>query len=146
MSYTILASKDQLNTKIIINYTIILLLFLPRFSLALYHRFLCHSMYADSRLFLEIWNFEIFSSLERKVNIELNSSLFTVKKAVMGISYFWAFIVAKRKKKIGKSMQELRIVIFYTEIFTGNVVLLCFFTSETSEKIHKSTFEGKISV
>ena len=38
------------------------------------------------------------------------------------------------------------IVIFYIEILTGKVVLWCFFTSETSEKIHKSTFEGKISV
>ena len=38
------------------------------------------------------------------------------------------------------------IVIFYTEILTGKVVLWCFFTSETSEKIHNSTFLVKISV
>ena len=38
------------------------------------------------------------------------------------------------------------IVIFYTEIFTGKVVLWCFFSSETSEKIHNSTFPVKISV
>ena len=38
------------------------------------------------------------------------------------------------------------IVIFYTEIFTGNVVLRCFFSSETSEKIHNSTFQVKILV
>ena len=46
----------------------------------------------------------------------------------------------EREVKVGE------IVIFYTEILTGKVVLWCFFTSETSEKIHKSTFEGKISV
>ena len=35
----------------------------------------------------------------------------------------------------------LEIVIFYyTEILTGKVVLWCFFTSATSEKIHNSTF------
>ena len=38
------------------------------------------------------------------------------------------------------------IVIFYTEISTGKVVLWCFFTSETSAKIHNSTFRVKISV
>ena len=38
------------------------------------------------------------------------------------------------------------IVIFYTEILTGKVVLWCFFLSETSEKIHNSTFQVKISV
>ena len=37
-------------------------------------------------------------------------------------------------------------VIFYTEILIGKVVLWCFFTSETSEKIHNSTFQVKISV
>ena len=39
-----------------------------------------------------------------------------------------------------------KIVIFYTEILTGKVVLWCFFTSETSEKIHNSTFLVTISV
>ena len=38
------------------------------------------------------------------------------------------------------------IVIFYTEILTRKVVLWCFFSSETSEKIHNSTFQVKISV
>ena len=38
------------------------------------------------------------------------------------------------------------IVIFYTEILTGEVVLWRFFSSETSEKIHNSTFQVKISV
>ena len=38
------------------------------------------------------------------------------------------------------------IVIFYTEILTGKFVLWCFFSSETSEKIHNSTFPVKISV
>ena len=38
------------------------------------------------------------------------------------------------------------IVIFYNEILTGKVVLWCFFSSETHEKIHKSTFQVKISV
>ena len=53
------------------------------------------------------------------------------------------------KRKIIKLVifkKYLKIVIFYTEILTGKVVLWCFFTSEMSEKIHKSTFEGKISV
>ena len=35
------------------------------------------------------------------------------------------------------------IVIFYTEILTGKVVLWCFFSSETSVKIHNSTFQVK---
>ena len=39
-----------------------------------------------------------------------------------------------------------KIVIFYTEILTGKVVLWCFFSSETNEKIHNSTFQVKISV
>ena len=34
----------------------------------------------------------------------------------------------------------VKIVIFYTEILTGKVVLWCFFLSGTSEKIHNSTF------
>ena len=38
------------------------------------------------------------------------------------------------------------IVIFYTEILAGKVILWCFFSSETSEKIHNSTFQVKISV
>ena len=37
------------------------------------------------------------------------------------------------------------IVIFYTEILSGKVILWCFFSSETSEKIHNSTFHVKIS-
>ena len=37
-------------------------------------------------------------------------------------------------------------VIFYTEILTRKVVLWCFFMGETSEKIHNSTFQVKISV
>ena len=44
---------------------------------------------------------------------------------------------------LSKVSNPIEIVISYTEILTGKVVLLCFFTSE---KIHKSTFEGKISV
>ena len=40
----------------------------------------------------------------------------------------------------------VKIVIFYTEILNGKVVLWCFFTSETSEKIHNSTFLVNISV
>ena len=43
-------------------------------------------------------------------------------------------------------MGTIKIVIFYTEILTGKVVLWCFFSSETSEKIHNSTFQVKISV
>ena len=39
-----------------------------------------------------------------------------------------------------------KIVIFYTEILTGKVVLWCFFMSETSEKIQNSTFLVMISV
>ena len=42
--------------------------------------------------------------------------------------------------------QVKKIVIFYTKILTGKVVLWCFFSSETSEKIHNSTFQVKISV
>ena len=43
-------------------------------------------------------------------------------------------------------LREKRIVIFYTEILTEKVALWCFFSSETSEKIHNSTFQVKISV
>ena len=39
-----------------------------------------------------------------------------------------------------------RIVIFYTDILTKKVVLWSFFTDETSEKSHNSTFRVKISV
>ena len=49
------------------------------------------------------------------------------------------------KKKFWTTAQG-EIVIFYTEILTGKVVLWCFFSSETSEKIHNSTFQVKISV
>ena len=38
------------------------------------------------------------------------------------------------------------IVIFYTETLTGKVILWSFFSSETSEKIHNSTFQVKFSV
>ena len=48
----------------------------------------------------------------------------------------------KMTKKFGK----IERVIFYTEILTGKAVLWCFFSSETSEKIHNSTFQVKISV
>ena len=46
---------------------------------------------------------------------------------------------------------EAKIVIFYTEILTRKVVLWCSFMSETkgfetSEKVHNSTFQVKISV
>ena len=50
------------------------------------------------------------------------------------------------QKYYGFSKFEIEIVIFYTEILTGKVVLGCFFTSEMSEKIHNSTFLVKISV
>ena len=39
-----------------------------------------------------------------------------------------------------------KIIIFYTEILTGKVVMWCFFMSKTSEKIHNSTFLVEISV
>ena len=41
---------------------------------------------------------------------------------------------------------HLKITIFYTEILTRKVVLWSFFTSETSEKIHKSTYQVEHSV
>ena len=44
------------------------------------------------------------------------------------------------------SLYRQGIVIFYTEILTGKFVLWCFFMSGTSEKIHNSTFQVKISV
>ena len=43
-------------------------------------------------------------------------------------------------------LHRVEIVIFYTEILTRKVVLWYFFMSETSEKIHNSTFRVKISV
>ena len=48
--------------------------------------------------------------------------------------------------KWAASVWDQTIVIFYTEILTGKVVLWCFFSSEMSEKIHNSTFQVKISV
>ena len=39
-----------------------------------------------------------------------------------------------------------KLVIFYTEILMRKVVLWSFFMSETSEKVHNSTFQVKISV
>ena len=47
---------------------------------------------------------------------------------------------------LANMVQPTTIVIFYTEILTGKVVLWCFFSSETSEKMHNSTFQVKISV
>ena len=41
------------------------------------------------------------------------------------------------------SLSKLDIVIFYTEILSGKVVLWCFYSSE---KIHNSNFQVKISV
>ena len=38
----------------------------------------------------------------------------------------------------------LEIVILYTKILPGKVVLWCFFSSKMSEKIHNSTFHVKI--
>ena len=51
-----------------------------------------------------------------------------------------------REISIKYNLSSTKIAIFYTEILTGKVVLWCFFLSETSEKIHNSTFEVKISV
>ena len=42
--------------------------------------------------------------------------------------------------------KKSEIVISYTEILTGKFVLWSFFSSETSEKLHNSTFQVKISV
>ena len=53
---------------------------------------------------------------------------------------------SKFPRKLRNTVQNYTIVIFYTEILTGKVVLWCFFSSETSEKIHNSTFQVKISV
>ena len=47
------------------------------------------------------------------------------------------------RSKITQPLSK-EIVIFYTEILTGKVVLWCFFLSETSEKIHNSIFQVKI--
>ena len=44
------------------------------------------------------------------------------------------------------SIRYVEIVIFYTEILERKVDLWCYFTSETSENIHNSTFRVKISV
>ena len=45
-----------------------------------------------------------------------------------------------------ETADERKIVIFYTEILTGKVVLWCFFTREMSENIHNSNLQVKISV
>ena len=73
--------------------------------------------------------------------------------------FFEKFLVCKKwmKKELLKKFQQIKsqfwansvrkeIVIFYTEILTGKVVLWCFFSSETSEIIYNSTFQVKISV
>ena len=51
-----------------------------------------------------------------------------------------------RNRVFGGNHNQPTIVIFYTEILTGKVVLWSFFLSETSEKIYNSTFLVKISV
>ena len=62
----------------------------------------------------------------------------------------FSILQCKKKVELKKSLLLFPcsqvIVIFYTEILTGKVVLWCFFSSETSEKIHNSTFQVKISV
>ena len=50
------------------------------------------------------------------------------------------------KKFLYLGSTNIEIVIFYADILSGKIVLWCFFLSETSEKIHNSTFQVKISV
>ena len=80
------------------------------------------------------------------------------KKIVFFFSFinFWLWhdkkicpsVVVKYRKVFGCVMwtHSLEIVIFYTEILTGKVVMWCFFSSKMSEKIHNSTFQVKILV
>ena len=82
-----------------------------------------------------------YESEMMKVWFETNNS--TMKKICIPHPHMFALFFGYGLILL-KFQQE--IVIFYTEILTGKVVLWCFFSSETSEKIHNSTFQVKISV
>ena len=62
------------------------------------------------------------------------------------VSSFWRSRQFLSGKRSVWKFHKKKIVIFYTEILTGKVVLWRFFPSKTSEKIHNSTFQVKISV
>ena len=72
-------------------------------------------------------------------NLYINCSLLKIKPCLWKIIHFHNYLI-----HFPKIVDQ--IVIFYIEILTGKVVLLCFFSSETSGKIHNSTFQVKISV
>ena len=78
--------------------------------------------------------------------------LFTALEKEMAQKAFiiYTYEIVKKYKPITtiyfQLTMERLLFIFYTEILTGKVVLWCFFWSETSEKIHNSTFQVKISV
>ena len=79
-------------------------------------------------------------------------------KFFYGVDIFWCYRISRlNTASTVKSLienetifehvgTEREIVIFYTEILTGKVVLWCFFLIEISEKIHNSTFKVKISI
>ena len=110
---------------------------------------------------LTIWQYKAVSDAQLYKNIESLLIMFGIdflSGIINGILLWKAckINVFKVMQKIQKEfwlimgVQEafffvqVEIVIFYT--LMKKVVLWCFFTSETSEKIHKSTFLIKISV
>ena len=91
-------------------------------------------------------NFSRFSLLEKRFVISMDP----LKWVMLLMLPFAAWkILNQNWTQIGRQIVHLLylcIIFFYTEILTGKVVLWCFFTSETSEKINNSTFLVKISV
>ena len=75
---------------------------------------------------------EAIGILENNKNMGCNCKDSYLQKNTIGVTTFYT--------------ATIEMVIFYTEIFTGKVVLWCFFSSEMSEKIHNSTFQVKISI
>ena len=68
------------------------------------------------------------------------------KKKCLPNNFVQLKIIKSCPKRKENPLIMQKIVIFYIEIFTEKVVLWCFLSSETSEKIHNSTFPVKISV
>ena len=64
----------------------------------------------------------------------------------MDVLVFWIFPLSGFPHSKDRRVEISEIAIFYTEILVAKVVLWCFFSSETSDKIHNSTFLVKISV
>ena len=68
------------------------------------------------------------------------------KKKCLPNNFVQLKIIKSCPKRKENPLIMQKIVIFYTEIFTGKIVLWCFFRVKRVKKIHNSTFQVKILV